>query len=1470
MSISRQQYQQQLAAAAAAKSKRAYVLVPSALLICLLLYKAWGVVLLVTCALVLVSHTCYSLLYKDCLFDPRSLLLIKYVGELILELIVILKLLTITGWSTIKHTNQLVKRWLEQRNETWKLANREDEDTIEMNGRRSSYRLSTSGTEFTNKASPINTGSYQSFALNGSCDAARTSTPIAKGVGPHWRKDLKPNGSIGIFVDSPMPKKPSSLANENRYSNVTSRGDTAKYSQMPSWGSTSSPKIREKGHGVKTVQTVAGPLLASTRYNVDPKVYIDINSPGITSRLSKYATEAGNKLTHQPQYGTGQFPRVNLNATPMPVLSPKVSRSILPVTVRVAPPESNYPSVETQNQQERLKLYSGSSLELNDPKPSTSVSQVLKEISLKRHASREDIMLDLVKKQRTERISEGQLESLEEMMQKRAREDSSLASDEDDLPSQSKMQRPLKRQKASSCHDILNSLSSSASILSGVKRKATDLSQCNTEKHFKLASQSPSTSFSLTTSASIEESPKSKRQLNVQVPTTNNISTESTKLKQKSTNLELISTESPKNNKSQFKKSIDSPKKLESKPVSPVIKKAEKLTDKLFMKPEPQNVDKIKSLQSDSVESKFKTNDKDEIRKEDIVNMRTNSMRQRLQSMFDAISGKTTSKIDPDLVIQADELNTPSETSAFTSLTSTTSTTTVNTSPITTNIVPILKSDVEVKSPIRKTVTFNLPTSSATSDSQTSSTTTTNTNTDSKPTPTFSFNAPTTSASTGFNFSSNNTAASTTSATTKPSTTTGFTVSFRGTTTTATTTATSPVSSSASSPVSNMANTSAVLSFGNANVNSSTKTSIEQPPSSNLGKISNEKKESGFSFGASASTAAPTSTTAPPAFGSSNSTLMFSAGSSVTPATTSRVTVTTASSETQKPAISFSFGASTPAATTASNSGFSFGGTGTTTSAFSAPTKPASEAFAAPNNTQVSNPPSFGTTGNTTGFGALTTKTAPSAFGTPSSSVGFGSSVTTTSSTFGSTASGFGSSTTQNTVSFGNANTTAPPAYGTSTTTSAMSFGNPSTTTTPAFGISSPANPSTFGSVTKSSLFGNSATTAPSLFSNSTTTTASSSMFNAPTTNTTASIFGSQNKQETTGFGSVASKPNIASSTPSLFNAPTTSTSKQPTITSMFSAPGGSSSSKQPTITSMFGKTNSQATPTTTAPPAFGSTASSSIFSGSNSTNASTASPIFGGTSSSSTIPSATNNSSIFGQSKPLTNSGFGSPAPTFGSAPGSSAFSAPTSNAFSVGGTSTSKLPTFDIIKSGNSPAFGAHTSNQSTTPSIFGSNTGFGSTTAAPPAYGASTGTSFGAASTTQQTTSPFSVPATTAASSASSLFGNAASNSTSSSFSFSGNQASQQQQQPTSSFSFGGSTGNSGSNVFQFGGASNAAKPASSGFNFSAPTGGPTINFSGSTQQPPAFNAPAPAGNMFSIGSGGSSTPRSRSARPTRRQR
>lgn len=149
----------------------------------------------------------------------------------------------------------------------------------------------------------------------------------------------------------------------------------------------------------------------------------------------------------------------------------------MPVTVRVAPPDVvNYsPSDGGHTIHERNRVFSNpSDHELKESKSCPSVAQALKEISLKRHASREDIMLDLVKKQRTERVSEDQLENLEEMMQKRARDESMTS--EEDLSPQSKTQRPTKRPKATACHDVLNSLSSSIHVLSGVKRKASEYS----------------------------------------------------------------------------------------------------------------------------------------------------------------------------------------------------------------------------------------------------------------------------------------------------------------------------------------------------------------------------------------------------------------------------------------------------------------------------------------------------------------------------------------------------------------------------------------------------------------------------------------------------------------------------------------------------------------------------------------------------------------------------------------------------------------------------------------------------------------------------------------------------------------------------------------------------------------------------------------------------------------------------------
>lgn len=134
----------------------------------------------------------------------------------------------------------------------------------------------------------------------------------------------------------------------------------------------------------------------------------------------------------------------------------------MPVTVRVAPPE-----VTKYSPPERQKILSNVCHTEN--RSPTSVVQVLREISLKRHASTDDVSFDIAKKQRTEYFNEERETILEENKQKRSRDESK--SDEDFSP-QNKSVRPAKRTKTRSCYDILNSLSSSIHVATGVKRKA--------------------------------------------------------------------------------------------------------------------------------------------------------------------------------------------------------------------------------------------------------------------------------------------------------------------------------------------------------------------------------------------------------------------------------------------------------------------------------------------------------------------------------------------------------------------------------------------------------------------------------------------------------------------------------------------------------------------------------------------------------------------------------------------------------------------------------------------------------------------------------------------------------------------------------------------------------------------------------------------------------------------------------------
>ena len=169
-----------------------------------------------------------------------------------------------------------------------------------------------------------------------------------------------------------------------------------------------------------------------------------------------------------------------------------------------------------------------------------------------------------------------------------------------------------------------------------------DTSRCNTpdiEKHFKPSSKSPNRSNSFTGQTSGEVA-RSKEQLNVKVPIANASGEPHIQ------NVPEKSPETPKDKEHSYEnlttqesvKVLHLPSTPRIPKERPVPPKAEKLTDKLFMRAEPQVRENMKNYidEQESVESKFITDDKDEIKKQDIDNMRQN----KLKSMFEAISGK--------------------------------------------------------------------------------------------------------------------------------------------------------------------------------------------------------------------------------------------------------------------------------------------------------------------------------------------------------------------------------------------------------------------------------------------------------------------------------------------------------------------------------------------------------------------------------------------------------------------------------------------------------------------------------------------------------------------------------------------------------------------------------------------------------------------------------------------------------------
>ncbi|XP_015181160.1 PREDICTED: uncharacterized threonine-rich GPI-anchored glycoprotein PJ4664.02-like [Polistes dominula] len=713
---------------------RVVVVLLSLLSGCILLYNTWGPVLAVVISLILVIYVCYSLITNDSLLSPHAFYFFYYFKETALELKIVIEKLIVYLLRYFHFICNQIKYVFEVISST----------VNKMTSRRSSgYQLS-SDTTFNSRntsrfdiipqlspiprtahkinISDISNVSENKFNQNNKYQSPGTRNRYSKYMSTPLsvlkKDDLRELESDTLETTNlSSPKKNSPMFNQNH---TLTRGEnnTTFTPEGSPWGTSISPKMRSKAAGIKTVQTVAGPLLASTRYNIDPKTYTDITSPGLTLRLTKYAAEANNKLTHQSQYSTGQFPKVNLHASPIPLINTKFAKIRGPVTVRIAPPETTKFSP-----QERQKMLSDV-CQSENKSPSSNVVQVLKEISLKRHASREDVTTEIVKKQRTDNmlINDAATDNFEETKQKRGRDESPKSDDENS----SKNLRPTKRSKTPSCYDILRSLSSSVHVATGIKRKAVDCSRCGTpefEKHFK----------------SLKDSQHEDLQSPIELQIINKEDTDAEMNENKKRVASSPSHKSPDNNQKQpcvkgilkphnnAKNDSESnvpPLPVNEQDVKPHEDKEEgnnsslnttTYTDKLFMKEEPKRNDKLKSFEEEQkhfIEAGFTTNDVEEIKKTDIVKMKQTSMRARLQSMFDAISGKAASGINPDVVIQAEEISevapTISSSTDCATLNSITTTTNVNTTPITTSALAPPLSPLSNTKPV-KHITFNLP-----------------------------------------------------------------------------------------------------------------------------------------------------------------------------------------------------------------------------------------------------------------------------------------------------------------------------------------------------------------------------------------------------------------------------------------------------------------------------------------------------------------------------------------------------------------------------------------------------------------------------------------------------------------------------------------------------------------------------------------------------------------------------------------
>lgn len=287
-------------------SNRGAVVLISVTCGCILVYNAWGAILALAFTLLLVVYACYSLLANDSLISPHAYHVLGYLREAVYELGAALRV--VHGHSTgyVRKLWHSASRYYRERFPPFRMDRRRPSNyqlssdlyTAAVKRGESSPLTSLSSSSSSSKfglidqLSPIPCVSYRSRINDmlgmdsrlyhaGDYDytphqqqqptygSKHTSTPVVK---PGNREENPRNGDVNLISQSReiSSKKTLPLYAQNH---SLSRGENiTQFSPEGSpWGMSISPKMRPRPAGVKTVQTVAGPLLASTRYNIDPK-----------------------------------------------------------------------------------------------------------------------------------------------------------------------------------------------------------------------------------------------------------------------------------------------------------------------------------------------------------------------------------------------------------------------------------------------------------------------------------------------------------------------------------------------------------------------------------------------------------------------------------------------------------------------------------------------------------------------------------------------------------------------------------------------------------------------------------------------------------------------------------------------------------------------------------------------------------------------------------------------------------------------------------------------------------------------------------------------------------------------------------------------------------------------------------------------------------------------------------------------